>query len=496
MSLWTISKIKKREMSKRQFLFGIFLATMFGGFLMLASVQLLSPNPENYQSIEERQQIQLAKYDSYTDKEYIVPEGLNFIHAAEKVRSGVVHIRSRYNTGRQNQNPLDSFFRPYGNGVPSQSSGSGVIVSDDGYIVTNNHVIEDASEIEVVLNDNRSYEAKVIGVDPQTDLALLKVESEALDFVSYGNSDDVKIGEWVLAVGNPFNLTSTVTAGIVSAKARNIGILRDGSGLQIESFIQTDAVVNPGNSGGALINLKGELVGINTAIATSTGTYAGYSFAVPVTLVKKVIDDLLEFGTVQRGLLGIMIADVNAEIAEQKDLDVNQGIYVNLVNDNSAAEEAGIAKGDVIIGINDKKVDNVSELQEMVARNRPGDEVKVTFLRDGDERDVLAILKNTAGNTEIVEKAVAVEVGGAEFENMSSSELERYNLKGGIKVVRVDEGKWRDTGIKVGFMITSVDKNKINNVSEFYQLMENKKGGLLIEGFYEDGELIYFGIGW
>jgi len=483
-------------MSKRQFLFGIFLATMFGGFVVLVGVQLISPSPENYQSIDERQQIQVAKYDSPNDSEYIVPEGLNFVHAAEKVTPGVVHIRSRYNTGGQSQNPLDSFFRPYGNGAPSQSSGSGVIVSDDGYIVTNNHVIEDASEVEVILNDNRSYEAKVIGVDPQTDLALLKVEAKALTYVSYGNSDNVKIGEWVLAVGNPFNLTSTVTAGIVSAKARNIGILRDGSGLQIESFIQTDAAVNPGNSGGALINLKGELVGINTAIATPTGTYAGYSFAVPVTLVRKVIDDLLEFGTVQRGLLGIMIQDVNANMAEQEGLAVNQGIYVNVVNENSAAEEAGIEQGDVIVGINDKKVDNVSELQEMVARNRPGDEVKVTLLRDGDERNVLAILKNTSGNMEIVRRAVAVEIGGGTFENLSNSELERYNLEGGIKMVSVGEGKWRDAGIKAGFMITAVDKNKINNVTEFRQLMENKKGGLLIEGIYEDGEQVYYGMGW
>jgi Do/DeqQ family serine protease len=491
-----LNKNGKRKMSKRQFLFGIFLATMFGGFVVLVGVRLVFPNAETYQSIEARQQVQLANYDTNADNEYTVPEGLNFVHAAERVTPGVVHIRSRYNTGGQSQNPLDSFFRPYSNGAPSQSSGSGVIVSDDGYIVTNNHVIEDASEVEVILNDNRSYEAKVVGLDPQTDLALLKVEAEGLDFVAYGNSDNVRIGEWVLAVGNPFNLTSTVTAGIVSAKARNIGILRDGSGLQIESFIQTDAAVNPGNSGGALINLKGELVGINTAIATPTGTYAGYSFAVPVSLVKKVIDDLLEFGTVQRGLLGIMIADVNAGISERENLGVNQGIYVNQVNEHSAADEAGIARGDVIIGINDKTVNNVSELQEMVARNRPGDEVKVTLLRDGDQRDVLAVLKNTSGTMEIVRREVVVEIAGGSFENMSATELERYDVEGGIKIVRVESGKWRDAGIKAGFMITSVDKNKITNVSEFKQLMENKKGGLLVEGFYQDGEEVYYGLGW
>ena len=481
-------------MSKRQFLLGVFLAAVFGGAVVLVGVQAITPD-QTYPSIEERQQIQLATYAD-TDSDYVVPEGLNFVHAAEKVTPGVVHIRSRYSTGNQSQNPLDSFFRPYGNGAPSQSSGSGVIVSDDGYIVTNNHVIEDASEVEVVLNDNRSYAAKVIGVDPQTDLALLKVEAESLTYVNYGNSDNVKIGEWVLAVGNPFNLTSTVTAGIVSAKARNIGILRDGSGLQIESFIQTDAAVNPGNSGGALINLNGELIGINTAIATPTGTYAGYSFAVPVTLVKKVIDDLLEYGTVQRGLLGIRIGDVNAQVAEQQGLKVMQGVYVSSVNENSAAEEAGIEQGDVIVGINDRKVDNVSELQEMVARNRPGDKVKVTLLRDGDEQHVSAVLKNTSGNMEIVRRAVTVEIGGGEFENIPAAELERFNIDGGIKVVRVGAGKWRDAGIKVGFMITAVDKNKISNVEEFNTLMQNKKGGLLIEGFYSDGEQVYYGLGW
>jgi len=483
-------------MSKRQFLLGVFLSAVFGGAVVLFGIQVMTPDQLNNRSIQERQQVQLTNYDSNSGEEYIVPEGLNFVHAAEKVTPGVVHIRSRYNTGGQSQNPLDNFFRPYGNGAPSQSSGSGVIVSDDGYIVTNNHVIEDASEVQVVLNDNSSYEAKVIGVDPQTDLALIKIDAKSLVYVDYGDSDKVKIGQWVLAVGNPFNLTSTVTAGIVSAKARNIGILRDGSGLQIESFIQTDAAVNPGNSGGALINLKGELVGINTAIATPTGTYAGYSFAVPVTLVKKVIDDLLEFGKVQRGLLGIMIGDVNAQIAEQESLGVNQGVYVSKVNDNSAAEEAGIEQGDVIIGINDKKVDNVSELQEMVARNRPGDEVKVTLLRSGDKKNVLAVLKNTSGNMEIVRRELAVEIGGGEFENMSSAELARYNVEGGIKVTRVGEGKWQDAGIKVGFMITSVDKNKINNVTEFNQLMENKNGGLLIEGFYQDEEQVYYGLGW
>ncbi|MDH5475745.1 MAG: Do family serine endopeptidase [Cyclobacteriaceae bacterium] len=483
-------------MSKKQFLTSIFIATVFGGLVVLIGVKVMfgdSIQPET--SISEQQHLQLTNYNE-GDEAYTVPEGLNFIYAAEKVTSGVVHIRSVYNTASQSDNAIDNFFRPYGGGQPTESSGSGVIISDKGYIVTNNHVIDQAATVEVVLNDNRSFKAHVVGVDTQTDLALLKIDGENLPFVKYGNSDNVKIGEWVLAVGNPFNLTSTVTAGIVSAKARNIGILRSKTGLQIESFIQTDAAVNPGNSGGALINLKGELIGINTAIATQTGSYSGYSFAVPVTLVQKVMDDLLEFGKVQRGLLGIRINDVNAKIAEEESLDVVMGVYVSQVNENSAAEEAGIESGDVIIGVNEVKVSNVAELQEMVARNRPGDAVDVLFIRNGKERKVTAILKNNEGNTDLVKFKEVTSIEGAVFENISQSELEKYNINGGVKITKVKEGKWRDAGVKEGFIITAVDKTKIQNVEELNQLMANKQGGILVEGFYQDGEQVYYGLGW
>lgn len=483
-------------MSKGQFVVSIFFATIFGGIVMLLGVKYIAGGlnaGEN--SITEQQYLKLAKYDEGV-AEYIVPDGLNFVAAAEKVTPGVVHIRSVYSNSTQSGNALDNFFRPYGGGAPTQSSGSGVIVSDQGYIVTNNHVIEDASEIEVVLDDNRSYKASVIGADPQTDLALLKIEGKNLPFIQYGNSDNVKIGEWVLAVGNPFNLTSTVTAGIVSAKARNIGILRSSSGLQIESFIQTDAAVNPGNSGGALINLNGELIGINTAIATQTGSYSGYSFAVPVTLVQKVMDDLLEFGKVQRGLLGIRIGDVNAQVAEQEGLDVVKGVFVSSVNENSAAAEAGIKSGDVIVGINDVKVDNVAELQEIVARNRPGDAVEVVYLRNGIEKKVSATLKNNQGNTELVKREETALIEGAEFENLSKAELTKYEIDGGVKIVEIKEGKWKEAGVKKGFIITAVDRTKIRNVDELNRIMQNKEGGVLIEGYYDDRISVYYGLGW
>lgn len=482
-------------MSKRQFLLGVLMAAVFGGLVVLGGLKLMWEDiSPGYTSIEDKQKVKLASYDS--NSEYTVPEGLNFIHAAEKVTPGVVHIRSMYGSGNYSNNPLDNFFRPYGGGSQAQSSGSGVIVSSDGYIVTNNHVIENASKIEVVLDDNRSYDARVIGTDIQTDLALLKVDATNLQFVEYGDSDNVKVGEWVLAVGNPFNLTSTVTAGIVSAKARNIGILRNRSNLQIESFIQTDAAVNPGNSGGALINLDGKLIGINTAIATPTGSYAGYSFAVPVTLVKKVINDLLEFGKVQRGLLGIRINDVNAQIADQLNLDVVQGVYVGSVNDNSAAQEAGIEAGDVIVGINKVKIDNVAQLQEIVARNRPGDQVEVSLIRKGKNKLVKATLKNNEGNTQLVYSAPVETIDGATFENLTASELEMYNLEGGVKLTDVGNGKWKEAGIEKGLVITGVDKTQIHNVEELNRVMENKDGGVLIEGFYQQDEKVFYGLGW
>jgi S1-C subfamily serine protease len=332
--------------------------------------------------------------------------------------------------------------------------------------------------------------------DPTTDLALLKIRGNHLPFIKYGNSDAITPGEWVLAVGNPFDLNSTVTAGIVSAKARNIGILRDRNNLQVESFIQTDAAVNPGNSGGALVNLKGELIGVNTAIATSSGSYQGYSFAIPVSLVKKVMDDLLEFGQVQRGLLGIVITDVNANVAEDFDLKVNQGVLVNRVNEGSAAEQSGILTGDVIIGIDGHAVNSVSELQEWVARNRPGKEINVIYLRHGERSEVKAKLKNNNGSLEVAKKEVLYELTGLTVEDVPYKELTTLQLEGGVRVKNVSAGKWKEAGIKDNFIIAYIDKVPVDNVEDLNRILDFKKGGILIEGFYPGGEKGTYGMEW
>jgi serine protease Do len=442
-----------------------------------------------YNSIEARQNLKLTNYR--IDTALRVPSSLNFETSARLVTPAVVHIRTVFGSGRFGLNALDSYLNPH-----AQSSGSGVIISDDGYIVTNHHVIEDATSIEVMMNNNQRFFAKLIGQDPSTDLALLKIKAKNVPFVKYGDSDDITPGEWVLAIGNPFDLNSTVTAGIVSAKARNIGILRDKNNLQVESFIQTDAAVNPGNSGGALVNIQGELIGINSAIATATGGYSGYSFAIPINLVKKIMDDLLEFGQVQRGLLGVQIADVNAKVADLHNLDVLQGVYVNVVNESSSAKEAGIERGDVIIGINNHPVNSVSELQEWVARNRPGQKVKVTFRRNGEEREVNAVLRNYEGTSQLKKKEIDFEMEGATFEEVSYSKLTKLNLDGGVIVKSLTYGKWQKAGIKEEFIITHIDKVAIDNVRDLNIVMEMKKGGVLIEGLFSNGEKGTIGMEW
>ncbi len=492
-----------KRMSKKQFIAGMIMASFVGASIALGGFYFLGEKEKVYVPFEKDQPTKLTNY-AENPGEIIVPEGLNFIHAAEVTTPAVVHIRTIYSGYKKSsQNPsFEDFFRDYFGQPdqgrnPSRGAGSGVIMTPDGYIVTNNHVVEGASEIEVMLNDNRTFEAEVVGTDPTTDLALLKVEARELPQITFGSSDNLRIGEWVLAVGNPFEFRSTVTAGIVSAKARNLNILRDNNGLQIESFIQTDAAVNPGNSGGALVNLRGELVGINTAIATPTGTFAGYSFAVPATLVQKVVNDLKEFGAVQRALLGIRIGDVDANLAEREGLDVLKGVYVSQVGANSAADEAGIKSGDVIIAINDRPVDNVSELQEQVALNRPGDKVNVTYVRDGSTKVTRATLKNAEGNTEMVLASANVEIGGAEFEEVSEDLKKKLDLEGGVAVAEVTDGIWKEAGIKPGFIVTKIDKRPVEDVESLSRELERTSGdGILVEGVYPDGEKAYYGLGW
>ncbi|MEI9920800.1 MAG: trypsin-like peptidase domain-containing protein [Bacteroidota bacterium] len=455
-----------------------------GSLLTLNFVERTVP----YQSIEDRQNLKLTSYLPDSGRRLA---GLNFEGAARTVTPAVVHIRATYGAGDFSLNPLEHYLNS-----PTRSSGSGVIISDDGYIVTNNHVIEDATNLEIVMNNNQRFFAKIIGRDPTTDLALLKIKSKNLPFVKYGNSDDIVPGEWVLAVGNPFDLNSTVTAGIVSAKARNIDILHDRNHLEVESFIQTDAAVNPGNSGGALVNLRGELIGINSAIATSTGTYSGYSFAIPVSLVKKIMDDLMLYGQVQRGLLGIQIQSVDADMAEDRELDRVRGVYVTHVNTGSAAEESGILLGDVIIAINGHEVNNVSELQEWVARNRPGQTIKVIFIRSGKSREVKAVLKNYSGSEEMEKPVILHEMEGATFEDLPYRELNALNIDGGVRALKVTEGVWQKGGLKEGFIITHIDKVNIDNVEDLNKVLSIKHGGMLVEGLYENGEKGVYGVNW
>lgn len=315
----------------------------------------------------------------------------DFSSAAKSVMPAVVNITSITEYKPRNEEE-DRYYKFFGMPSPSQAAGSGVVLNNQGYIVTNNHVIEDATKVEVTLYDKRKYVAEVIGTDPSTDLAVLKIDAPDLQTIQMANSDDAKIGEWVLAVGNPFELSSTVTAGIISAKGRNINILSGRA--SIESFIQTDAAVNPGNSGGALVNTKGELLGINTAIATPTGTYAGYSFAVPTNLVKKVVQDLIDFGEVKRGFLGVMISDLNPGLVEEYELNTSEGVFVSELLSGGGAQAAGMKEGDVIIRVNDIRIKSVPELQEQIAARDPGDAVRVVVIRDSQEIELRIVLKD------------------------------------------------------------------------------------------------------
>ncbi|MBI2967346.1 MAG: Do family serine endopeptidase [Bacteroidetes bacterium] len=421
---------------------------------------------------------------------------IDFTRAAEVTLNAVVHVKSAYQYDRY-YNPFYDFFWGYRQPSPQPviQAGSGVIISEDGYIVTNNHVIDKAEEVEVALNDKRTYKAKFIGVDKTTDLALLKIDEKDLPYIMYGNSDEVKVGEWVLAVGNPFNLASTVTAGIVSAKGRDINIIPDQ--FKIESFIQTDAAVNPGNSGGALVNSAGELIGINTAIASNTGSYTGYSFAIPVNIVKKIVADLREFGSVQRAFLGISIRNLDQKLAQESGLTKPQGVHVSGINENSAADEAGMKEGDVIVRINDVALDNVAALQEQVAQHRPGDRILVTIVRKGKESVLPVVLRNREGTTDLMKSPVRenVSVLGAVFEPLQEDDMKRLGIDCGVKIAQLKGGKLLGAGIREGFIITKIDRKKIFSAEDVTAALENKKGGVLIEGVYPNGMKGYYGFG-
>lgn len=492
--------------NNRKTILAMILSSFLGGIIAIGGYTIIMPESNNTVVPVNGNSADPVNFTNYVfdSADFVVPEGLNFVYAAKSATPAVVHIRTTYTAQTADvQNPIQEFFKDYyGDRNPAprerRGGGSGVIISEDGYIVTNNHVVDNSSEIEVVLSNNRSYKGVVVGTDPDTDIALIKIEANDLPTMDFGDSESIQVGEWVLAVGNPFTFRSTVTAGIVSAKGRNIGILasRDRD-TQIEAFIQTDAAVNPGNSGGALVNLRGELIGINTAIASPSGTFAGYSFAVPATLVKKVVTDLKDYGAVQRPMLGIGIRDMNASLAKEHNIDVLRGVYVIEVKPNSAAEEAGIEQNDIIIAIDDKPVGNVAQLQEQVALNRPGDKVTVTYIRDGKTKTTQAKLKNLLNTTEVVTTTSSFEIEGAKLSPVDNALKGKLGIDGGVQIKSLGEGKWKRAGIREDFIITKIDKRAIRNPEDLTNALAMATGeGLLIEGIYPNGEKAYYGIGW
>ena len=420
-------------------------------------------------------------------------------YAAEATVHSVVHVKvSATQTYQGSRNPIFEFF--YGDRYRSEpytrrGSGSGVILSSDGYIVTNNHVIQSADEVIVALNDKREFKGKVVGTDEATDIALLKIDANDLSSLKFGNSDRLKLGEWVLAVGNPFNLTSTVTAGIVSAKGRNIGI--NPSQLRIESFIQTDAAVNSGNSGGALVNLSGELIGVNTAIASQTGTYTGYSFAIPSSIVEKVVADLKEFGQVQRALLGVEIDDINAEFAKEKSIDKIEGVYIVSVGSDSGAADAGIKEGDIVLSVDEVNVNSVAQLQEQISKHRPGDKVDLLVKRGGKMQHFNVTLRNMKGDTEII-KPGDLDFLGANFEPLTNNEKNRFRIDNGIKIVKLSDGKLKEAGLKTGYIIIRANNQKIESVVDLQTVVKEvsgSEGGIMLECILPNGQKVYFAFG-
>ncbi|MBN3036360.1 MAG: Do family serine endopeptidase [Bacteroidales bacterium] len=475
---------------------GSFLSAMAGGLVFLLLYMMISERGGERSDSALYQEPAPVVQTGYTPAMPVI--GPDFVEAADKTVHAVVHIKSELASRNQTYNDFFDLFNeffgnPYrGYNEPAIATGSGVIISSDGYIVTNNHVVQQASRLEVTLNDKRSYEAKIIGTDPTTDLALIRIEEAGLPYLSYGNSDDLKIGEWVLAVGNPFNLTSTVTAGIVSAKARNINIL--GNRSAIESFIQTDAVVNRGNSGGALVNVNGELVGVNAAIASNTGSYTGYSFAIPVNIVRKVMDDFLSYGDIQRAYLGITFVEVDSRFAGEKGLKDVRGVYIMETVENGAADEAGMRPGDVIVRVNDVTINSKSALLESIGTHRPGDRIRVTAERDGKTREFEVVLKDISGGTEPSKKDV-FQLLGATFEPLPESEMVQLGITHGMKVTRLESGKLQSAGVREGFIIMDVDEVAIRSFDDLQYALSGKRGGVLIEGIYPNGQKAYYGIG-
>lgn len=476
----------------------LFSVALLGGFVSLGTYKLFFDQP---------QLVTLSDGSTmpvYTTNYAGLPlEGTtDFTVAAERSVNTVVHVKTQ-SSMQPVFNPWADFFGYQQQPQVQMSSGSGVIISNDGYIITNNHVVEGADKLTVTLNNNKNYEATVVGRDPSTDIAVIKIDGDNLPVASWGNSEEVRVGQWVLAVGNPFELTSTVTAGIVSAKARNINLFAERKSnediLPVESFIQTDAAVNPGNSGGALVNARGELIGINTAIASRTGVYSGYSFAVPSTIARKVAEDLIKFGNVQRAFIGVQIRDVTEEIAKEKGLKDVSGIYVSSLTEGGAAAESGMREGDVILKVGESTVKNVPQLQEQVSKYRPGDKVNVTVWRDNKLQVVPVTLRNRSGKAELEDftesASASFESLGATFVEPSDSEKSALRINGGAKISELQSGKLAAAGVKKGFIITKIDGTKVNSAEDLMNALKGKSGGVLLEGVYPNGARAYYGFG-
>jgi len=469
------------------------LSAIVGGIVALAIGNHFFTN-SNVQT-SQSQKVEKVYYTNELQNE---SNNTDFTVAAEKSVDAVVHVMTSYTNDQAytSGNPLwDYFFglRSNPNPEPVVGSGSGVILTQDGFIVTNNHVIENADKITVILNDKRTFEAKLVGRDPNTDIALLKISASELPFIPFGNSDELKVGQWVLAIGNPFNLNSTVTAGIVSAKARNIQIIQDT--YAIESFIQTDAAVNPGNSGGALVNLKGELVGINTAIASRTGSYSGYSFAIPSSIAKKIVSDIIEFGEVQRAVLGVKTIELTAEEANKYGIKELKGVLVADIFKGSAAEQAGIQKGDVILDINGVQVNSPSQLQEQISKYRPNQIIDLIVNRNSNKKHFSATLRNMKGGLEVIKTDQTLSLLGAEFQEISESQKRELGINYGVQITELGDGKLKQGGIKEGFIITKISRTTIRSIDDLKRIISISSGGVLIEGIYPNGLVAYYAIG-
>ena len=456
----------------------LFLVSLFSGVLTLSAYKLLFDN-NGYFSTNKNSIVTDAP-NSYGRTVGLSAEAVDFTEAADKTIHTVVHVK---NVSRQTiNNPLMEFFYGFG-GQQSQEqvgTGSGVIISEDGYIVTNNHVVKNASEIEITLNNKKSYPAKLIGTDSKMDIALLKITTEEkLPYSAFANSDSVKIGEWVLAVGNPYNLTSTVTAGIVSAKARNL----DTGGIQ--SFLQTDAAVNPGNSGGALVNTRGELIGINTMISSPTGSYTGYSFAIPSNITRKIIEDIMEFGNVQRGILGVEGGELNSSASKELGIKETEGFYIKKVNTKSGAEKAGLLKGDIIVKLDEQKVSTFADLSGYISTKRPGDKVEVTYIRDGKNKTVPVILsKNELFGTEFK---------GIELENLEAADKKKFNLDYGVKIKSLTNPNLKQYEAElIGNIILKIDNVKATDIETVSKLLNDKgeNQSVRIEMLSKSGQLL------